>query len=129
MESNIEEKEEKINTLSEHFLLIDTDGDCFTASELYDDSEFLKHYFNSGENFIGYKKYKRFIDKFSIQDFKELIFKLGVSQFPKVYVTERYSVTYEEQRNYNIPKHTWCHFKDYYVDGFGEWKPTNMAVL
>lgn len=124
---NEKEKEEKINTLSEHFLLIDTDGDCFTASELYDDSEFLKHYFNSGENFIGYKKYKRFIDKFSIQDFKELIFKLGVSQFPKVYVTERYSVTYEEQRNYNIPKHTWCHFKDYYVDGFGEWKPTNIV--
>ena len=58
---NEKEKEDKIKTLSEHFLLIDIDGDCFTASELYDDSEFLKHYFNSDENYIGYKKYKRFM--------------------------------------------------------------------
>lgn len=123
---NEREKAEKIKTLSDNFLLIDTDGDCFTASKLYDESDFLKHYFNSDANYIGYKKYKRFIDKYSIQDFKDLIYKLGVSQFPKVYVTNRYSLTYEEQRNYNIGKHTWCSFKDYYVDGFNQWQPKSI---
>lgn len=123
---NEKEKAEKIKTLSESFLLIDIDGNCYKASELYDDSEFLKHYFNSDENFIGYKKYKRFVDKYSIQDFKELIYKLGVSQFPKVYETDRYTLTYEEQRNYGIGKYTWCRFKDYYIDGFNQWVPKNI---
>lgn len=123
---NEKEKAEKLKTLSEHFLLIDIDGNCFTASELYDDSEFLRSYFKKDENFIGYKNYKRFIDKFSIQEFKDIIYKLGVSQFPKVYVTNRNYLTYVEQEKYNIGKYTWCNFKDYYVEGFNEWEPKNI---
>lgn len=120
---NEKEKAEKIKILSEHFLLIDIDGNCFTASKLYDESSFLKNYFKNDANYIGYKKYKRFIDKFSIQDFKDLIYKLGVSQFPKVIVTNRSYLTYDEQKKYTIGKYTWCSFKDYYVDGFIQWEP------
>ena len=123
---NEKEKAEKIETLSEHFLLIDIDGNCFTASKLYDDSLFLKHYFKNDANYVGYKKYKRFVDKYSIQDFKDLIYKLGVSQYPIVYEKDRYSLTYEEQKKYNIDKYTWCKFKDYFVDGFNQWEPTNI---
>lgn len=123
---NENEKKEKTKKLSEQFLLMDEDCKCFFASQLYDDSDLLKKYFKENKNYIGYKHYKRFIDKYSIQDFKDIIYKLGVSQFPRVYYSERYSVTYEEQKNYNIPKYTWCRFNDYFIDGFNQWVPSSI---
>lgn len=123
---NEKEKQTKIKTLAEYFLLIATNSKCCTATELYDDSKFLKHFFVTSKKYIDYNKYKRFIDKYSIQEFKDLIFKLGVSQYPKVYKSERCTLTNEEQKSYNIGRYTWCRFIDYYVDGFDQWGPVSV---
>ena len=120
--------QEKINFLSINFLVRTTSGSNSPVGKLYDYSEDLKLYFGSSKEYIKYPAYKLFIDKYSIQEFKKLIYLLGISSFPKIIKMPRYSLTNDEKLKYDIQKYTWCSIDDYVLQGFREIRSFNLSL-
>lgn len=112
--------QEKIDFLSSNFMAKNTNGTCTPIGQLYDHSEELISYFGSSKEFIKYEAYKNFIDKYSIQDFKRIIYLLGVSTCPRIIKEHRSSLSYKEQQQYDIKRYTWCSIEDYELQGFRE---------
>lgn len=114
-------RKEKLEALAEELLLMDVKGECHLAKDLYDNNDALLRYFRYQTRlFVGIKKYQRFIDKYSIQEFHSFLTELGVPSCPKVIKQSRYSLTYAEEKWLGIEKYTWCSFKDFVIDGFKE---------
>ena len=114
-------RKERMDALSEELLLLDVQGGNHLAKELYDNTDSLLSYFKyQSRKFVGIKKYQRFIDKYSVQEFHSFIRELGVASFPKIIKRHRYSLTYPEEQWLGIKKYTWCSFEDYHIDGFKE---------
>lgn len=123
-----ESLKEKINFLSNNFLVRTTSGGTSPIGHLYDYTDELKLYFGSSREYIKYAAYKHFIDKYSIQEFKRLIYVLGISAFPKIIKKPRYSLTYAEKLKYDIQKYTWCSIDDYVLQGFKEIRSYNLKL-
>ena len=112
-------RKERIKDLSEEFLLINTLGGKSLARDLYDNTESLLSYFRGQQKkYVNIKKYQKFIDKYSVQEFHSFISELGVASFPKIIKESRYYLSSKEQQSLGIKKYTWCSFEDYHIDGF-----------
>ena len=120
--------QEKIEFLSSNFIAKNTNGTCTPIGQLYDYSDELVSYFGFSQKYIRYEAYKHFIDKYSIQDFKRIIYLLGVRAFPKIVKVQRYSLSYEEKLKYDIKKYTWCSIEDYKLQGFDEIRSLNLNL-
>ena len=112
--------QEKKDFLSSNFMAKNTNGTCTPIGQLYDHSEELISYFGVSKEFIKYEAYKNFIDKYSIQDFKRIIYLLGVSTCPRIIKEHRSSLSSKEQQQYDIKRYTWCSIEDYELQGFRE---------
>lgn len=118
---NHEIRKERIEALADELLLMDVKGQCHLAKDLYDNNDALLSYFRYQTRlFVGIKKYQRFIDKYSIQEFRSFIKELGVTAYPKIIKQSRYSLTYAEEKWLGVEKYTWCHLEDYTIDGFNQ---------
>lgn len=119
---------EKIDFLSTNFVVKNTSGTCTPIGQLYDYTNELISYFGFSQKYVKYEAYKQFIDKYSIQDFKRIIYLLGVSSCPKIIKKKRFSLSYEEQLKYDIKKYTWCSIEDYKLQGFDEIRSLNLNL-
>lgn len=116
-------RKERIKDLSEEFLLMNTLGSQNLARDLYDNTESLLSFFRGQQKkYVAIKKYQKFIDKYSVQEFHSFISELGVATVPKIIQESRYHLTSKEQQSLGIKKYTWCSFKDYSIDGFEDKK-------
>lgn len=120
--------QEKVEFLSSNFVARNTSGTCTPIGQLYDRSDELISYFGFTKQYVNYETYKRFIDKYSIQDFKRIIYQLGVSICPKIVKVQRYSLSYVEQLKYDIKKYTWCSIEDYTLEGFSDIRSLNLNL-
>ena len=116
--SNESEREEKTSVIAKDLLLMDEGEYLFIASELYENTISLKKYFRDTKYYIGEKKYKKFVDKYSIQEFHAFIQQLGVAIHPRILKKERTMLDYLEQQRLSIGRYTSCHFYDYILEGF-----------
>ncbi len=110
--------QDKIDFLSSNFVVKDTSGTCTPIGQLYDYSNELISYFGFSKRYVKYEAYNHFIDKHSIQDFKHIIYLLGVSTCPKIVKENRCWLSDEEQLKYDIKKYTWCSVDDYKLQDF-----------
>ncbi len=124
--NNATEKNNKIEILSKAFVIMSEDDSCYLAEDLYDNTIELKSFFGDRENYVCYTDYKQFIDKYSIQEFKEFIYLLGVASYPRISHFTRYTLSYEERSYYGITKYTWCQIEDIRIAGFANWNPQNI---
>ena len=120
--------QDKIEFLSSNFIIKNTRGTCTPIGKLYDYTEELFSYFGASERYVNYEAYTRFIDKYSIQDFKNIIYLLGVSRCPKIIKEKRSWLSYNEQLKYDIKKYTWCSIEDYTLQGFCEIRFLNLNL-
>ena len=112
-------RKERIKALSEEFLLINNLGDYSLARDLYDNTESLLDFFRGQQKkYVAIKKYQKFIDKYSVQEFHSFISELGAASFPKIIKQSKYYLSSKEQQYLGIKKYTWCSFDDYYIEGF-----------
>lgn len=112
-------RKERIMALSEEFLLINNLGDYSLARDLYDNTESLLNFFRGQQKkYVAIKKYHKFIDKYSVQEFHSFISELGAASFPKIIKQSKYYLSSKEQQYLGIKKYTWCSFDDYYIEGF-----------
>lgn len=112
------EKKEKLVTVSEKLLLMDENAALFVASDLYENNPTLKQYFRNTQYYIGEKKYKKFIDRYSNQEFHLFVQQLGVANSPRIITRKKYDLTFAEKQRYSIGRFTSCQFEDYTLEGF-----------
>lgn len=115
--NNEGEKKEKISIIAKNLLLLDEDANLHVAQDLYENSISLKQYFGNSQHYIGEDKYRKFIDKYSIQDFHNFIQQLGVAKHPRILKIERSFLDFPEAERLSI-RYTSCQFDDYSLDGF-----------
>lgn len=120
------EKQNKIEVLRDTMMLVNTKSQLSKACDLYEDSFFLTAYFkNSEAKFLNSKYYKSFIDKYTIHEFHQFISDLGIISSPRVTAFTRHFES-GEARSLGINDYTWSRIEDFKIEGFKEWKPTNI---
>ena len=116
------EKQDKLAMLSDNLLLMDEDADLYVANELYENTPALKKYFRNSQCYIGEKKYRKFTDRYSHQEFHEFVQQLGVAKHPRIKTKTRFDLTFQEKQRWSIGRYTSCRFDDYTLDGFDKSK-------
>ena len=107
---------------------MDEDADLYVASELYENIPALKQYFRATQCYIGEEKYRKFIDKYSVQEFHAFIQQLGVAKHPRILKKERYWLGYGETQRLSIGRYTSCHFDDFILEGFDKARNRGMET-
>lgn len=126
--ANEREKKEKTSVIAKNLLLMDEDADLYVASELYENTPALKQYFRATQCYIGEEKYRKFIDKYSVQEFHAFIQQLGVAKHPRILKKERYWLDYGETQRLSIGRYTSCHFDDFILEGFDKARNRGMET-
>lgn len=92
----------------------------------YDNEPWLKSYFGKSASFVDEDSYKEFIEKHSLETFRDFMHRLGVKRGPEIKETTK-SLFYENQRlRFGIENYSSGSITDYELAGFDEWKKIEL---
>lgn len=122
-----EKRTSQVAFIAKSFRILSDGNKCYLPNALYDSEDWLKKYFGNDAHFVNYRYYKKFIDKYSIQDFKNFLYLLGVKRGPEI-VNLNNILYYSESKRFNITNYSSGTISEYYLLGFISWKDRDLAT-